>query len=118
MAERLFFEMSIHFGNQDYSLHIQRNALPSSLEWVGPEYKSFINIVPVESGKEHAISALKKMHKITGDVIVLGDDMNDLAMIEKYDGYAMANSHPSLLERMRPEKIVKNPEELIKKLLK
>ena len=117
MAERLFFEMSLHFGNEDYKLHIERNALPSSLEWVGPDYKSFINIVPVDSGKENAIAHLKKTRKITGDVVVLGDDMNDLAMIQKYDGYAMANSHPKLLEKMKPDRIVKNPEELIKKLL-
>lgn len=118
MAERLFFEMSIHFAADAYQLHIQRNALPSSLPWVGPEYKSFINIVPAESGKESAIAHLKKLRKITGDVVVLGDDMNDYAMIEKYDGYAMANSHPKLLEKMRPERIVKSPEALINKLLK
>ena len=118
MAEKLYFEMAMHFGNDDYKLHIERNALPSSLKWVGPKYKSFINIVPAESGKETAITRLKKQRKITGDVIVLGDDMNDLAMIQKYDGYAMANSHPKLLEKMSPDHIVKNPEALIRKLLK
>ena len=118
MAEELYEKMALHFGNDDYKLHIERNALPSSLDWVGPEYKSFINIVPAESGKETAIEKLRKMHKIKGDIIVLGDDMNDLAMIHMFDGYAMANSHPNLLKVMSSDKIVKNPEELINELLK
>lgn len=118
MAEELYGKMEAHFGNDDYKLHIERNALLSSLDWVGPEYKSFINIVPAESGKETAIEKLRKTHKIKGDIVVLGDDMNDLAMIHKFDGYAMVSSHPKLLELMPKDRIVKNPEELINKLLK
>ena len=117
-TEKLYFLLEEHFGNDSYKLHIERNALPSSLEWVGPEYKCFINIVPDDSGKEIAIARLKQLHKIAGDVVVLGDDMNDLAMINRFDGYAMASSHPRLLEVMDPAKIVKSPADLIRKLLK
>jgi len=118
LANKLYFELSVHFAANGYKFHAERNALPSSLDWVTPDYKSFVNIVPADSGKECALAALKKMRKLTGEVVVIGDDLNDLAMIEKYNGFVMTNAHPLMLEKIPKNKRVKNPEELINLLLK
>jgi hydroxymethylpyrimidine pyrophosphatase-like HAD family hydrolase len=32
---------------------------------------------------------------------VIGDDLNDLSMIEKFHGFAMASGHPLVLEKAR-----------------
>ena len=84
--------------------------------WI--RYKSFVNITPKESGKEQALKRLIKLAKLKGDVYALGDDLNDLGMIQYFEGYAMRDSHPRLLEQTNPERLVDGPVELINRLLK
>lgn len=117
LAENLYKRLGQEFGPGALQLHVERNALPSSLPWVSSDYKSFVNITPKESGKEQALKRLIKLAKLKGDVYALGDDLNDLGMIQHFEGYAMRDSHPRLLEQTRPERLVENPAELIDRLL-
>jgi HAD superfamily hydrolase (TIGR01484 family) len=118
LAEKLYERLEEEFGPGTLKLHVERNALPSSLPWVSADYKAFVNITPNESGKEQALARLIKQKKLKGEVFTLGDDLNDLGMIKHYEGYAMRDSHPRLLEQMDKDRLVDNPAELINKLLK
>jgi hydroxymethylpyrimidine pyrophosphatase-like HAD family hydrolase len=118
LAEKLYCRLEEEFGPDALKLHVERNAMPSSLPWVGPEYKAFVNITPQHSGKEQALKRLVKARKLKGDIYTLGDDLNDLDMIKHFNGYAMRDSHPRLLEQMSKDRLVENPAELIRKLLR
>ena len=118
LAENLCCRFEEEFGPDALKLHVERNAMPSSLPWVGPEYKAFVNITPQDSGKEQALKRLIKIKKLKGDIYTLGDDLNDLGMIKHFKGYAMRNSHPRLLEQMDKSRLVENPAELMRKLLR
>ena len=113
LCEKILTEL----GSHSVKLHHERHAISSSLPWVGKEYKAFINATPYNSGKEEAISKLIKAENLQERIVVLGDDLNDLAMIERFEGYAMRDSHPKVLEKVPEDHLVDNPEELINKLL-
>ena len=117
LAEKLHDRLEQEFGSGMLQLHVERNALPSSLPWVSSDYKAFINITPQESGKEQALKRLIKLAKLKGDIYTLGDDLNDIGMIQHFEGYAMRDSHPRLLEQINPERLVDGPAELIDRLL-
>ena len=118
LAENLYLRFEEEFGPDALKLHVERNAMPSSLPWVGPEYKAFVNITPQQSGKEQALKRLVKARKLQGKIYTLGDDLNDLGMIKHFEGYAMRDSHPRLLEQMSRDRLVENPAEIINKLLR
>lgn len=118
LAESLYRRLEDEFGPDTLKLHVERNALPSSLPWVSSAYKAFVNITPNESGKERALNRLIKQKKLKGEVYTLGDDLNDVGMITHFNGYAMRDSHPRLLEQISSDRLVENPAELIEKLLR
>ena len=117
LAENLYRRFEEEFGPNTLKLHVERNALPSSLPWVSSAYKAFVNITPNESGKEQALNRLIASKKLKEKVYTIGDDLNDVGMIFHFEGYAMRDSHPRLLEQISPERLVENPAELIDKLL-
>ena len=117
LAEKLSMRLQDEFGLDTVRLHVERNALPSSLPWVGADYKAFVNITPKDSGKEQAMKRLIEAKGFGDKVYALGDDLNDISMIRSYEGYAMRDSHPQLLEQMSSDRLVENPAELIEKLL-
>ena len=117
LIDPLINKISSELGSDKIKMHHERHAVKSSLSWVGSEYSAFINVMPFESGKEEAISRLVKSEKLQGETIVLGDDLNDIAMIKRFNGYAMRDSHPKLLQEVTEDHIVDSPEELIDKLL-
>lgn len=117
LIDPLMNEISLEIGEGKLKMHHERHAVKSSLSWVGSEYHAFMNVMPYESGKEEAITRLIKTERLEGQTVVLGDDLNDIAMIKRFDGYAMRDSHPKLLKEVSEDHIVNNPEELINKLL-
>lgn len=117
LIDPLIDKISSELGNDKIKMHHERHAVKSSLSWVGSEYHAFINVMPYESGKEEAIARLIKTEHLEGRTVVLGDDLNDIAMIKRFDGYVMCDSHPKLLNEVSEDHIVNNPEELIDKLL-
>ena len=117
LAENLYRRLEEEFGSNTLKLHVERNALPSSLPWVSSAYKAFVNITPHESGKEQALNRLITSKGLKGKVYTLGDDLNDVGMIMHFEGYAMRDSHPRLLEQMASDRLVENPAELIDRLL-
>lgn len=53
-------------------------------------YAGFIDFVPAKSGKEDSIKQLLESKAYRdADVIVVGDDYNDIAMIRSFGGYAI-----------------------------
>ena len=62
----------------------------------------FIEIIPSESGKSRAIKILQETyHTPRETIITVGDGLNDLAMIQDFDGFVIAGSklsniHPEL----------------------
>lgn len=77
----------------------------------------FIDIVPNNSGKEEAIRTLaNKLDVITDEVVAIGDDYNDVGMLERFNGVVM-DSGCEEVKRMFPTRIVQSVAELISALL-
>lgn len=96
---------------------IARTAVMSSVGWIKDpeEYISFVDIMSVRAGKYNAVKRL--CEKFSDEKIVMvGDDTNDLEMIRGFDGYAMQNSMPEVLEAVRPGHVVGSVAELLEKL--
>lgn len=62
----------------------------------------FVEIVPVESGKNHAIEFLQKTEGILAeDIVTVGDSANDYAMVREFGGFViegseLADAYPEL----------------------
>lgn len=96
---------------------IARTAVMSSLGWIEnpEEYISFVDIMSVRAGKYNAVRRL--CEKFPDEKIVtVGDGTNDLEMIRGFDGYAMRDSMPEVLEAVKPGHVVGSVGELLGEL--
>ena len=59
-----------------------------------------IDITSSDCSKFRAIEYLDSQNRYS-HVYSIGDGLNDLEMIEKYDGFAVTNAHPDLLQKAR-----------------
>ena len=96
---------------------VSRVAIMTSLAWIkNPEqYNSFVDIMTMNAGKHNAIRRLGELYP-NEQVTTIGDDTNDLEMIREFDGYAMRDSMPEVLEAVNPRHIVGSVAELLEKL--
>ena len=63
--------------------------------------KGFIEIIPIECGKSHAIKALLKDNIISNEnIITIGDGLNDYDMVKDFNGFAIKDSILSSIKRM------------------
>ncbi|MBP5633362.1 HAD family phosphatase [Candidatus Saccharibacteria bacterium] len=81
----------------------ERLGLPAFVQAVAVTHReelvgrtSFVEIIPSNSGKSSAIRFLEESgHIAPSDIITIGDGLNDRAMIEDYDGFAIEGSELS-----------------------
>ena len=60
----------------------------------------FIEIIPIEYGKSHAIKVLaKKANILDKDIIAVGDGSNDYRMVRDFHGFAIKNSNLSKIHQ-------------------
>lgn len=93
---------------------IARDVRPSNVAWMKNQehYCAFVDTMSAKAGKYNAIRRL--CEKFPNErVITVGDDTNDLAMIKNYDGYAIHNSVPEVLEIVNPTHVVDSVSELL-----
>lgn len=98
---------------------IARTAVMSNvIEWVEnpEEYISFVDVMSVRAGKYNAVKRLCEEFP-DEKIVTVGDDTNDLEMIREFDGYAMQNSMPEVLEVVKPGHVVGSVTELLEKLV-
>lgn len=103
---RLWFKTEQHF--RIYKDRIERQNWPIKvLPWIGAgfsklpsgasteQFFGFLDIVPIDGGKECAIAKLIDLagwNCAPGDIITVGDDYNDIAMLSTYHDYAIQGS--------------------------
>lgn len=75
------------------------------------QYHGFIDLVPRRSGKEYAVQYFAKVFR-TADLITVGDGYNDIAMLEKFKGYAI-NTAPAEVLQATSGRIINSVSELI-----
>lgn len=101
----------------EYHMTIYQNRIASQnwpikiLPWIGAGFSKlpsgastekffgFLDIVPEDGGKECAIAQLIKLMSWSytpDDIITVGDDYNDIAMLNSYQGYAIHSSPPEV----------------------
>ncbi len=114
-AQRVMAEIDPSFSDKVQGF-IARDSTMSGIKWIeNPEaYHAFVDIMSINAGKYNAIRRLCQSlpHE---RVITVGDDTNDLAMIKEYNGYAMRNSAPEVLEVANPARVVDSVAELLEK---
>ena len=63
------------------------------------DYRGFIEVIPLESGKSNAIKFLAQEVISLQEIVTIGDGLNDLEMIRDFDGFAIEGSKlSSILE--------------------
>lgn len=110
-------KVNAEFGDRVQGFVARTAVMTNVVEWVDnpDEYRSFVDVMSVKAGKYNAIQRL--CEKFPGEEIVtVGDDTNDLKMIQEFDGYAMRDSVPGVLEVVRPEHIIGSVGGLLGKL--
>ena len=83
--------------------------------WVAPEMFNFLEITNAGIDKSAAISKVFKLS--TDHIITVGDDYNDIKMIQDYDGYVMAHANRDIVRRFNPDHVVTSLYELVDILL-
>lgn len=110
-------KVNAEFGDKVQGFVARTAVMTNVVEWVEnpDEYRSFVDVMSVEAGKYNAVRRL--CETLPGEKIVtVGDDTNDLKMIQEFDGYAMRDSVPEVLEIVNPEHVVGSVGELLKLL--
>ncbi len=74
--------------------------------------RSWINITNNCNSKSNAIKFLIDNYNLKGEIITVGDALNDLSMIKDFNGFVMKNNSVDI----KTDKIVTNFKELIEKI--
>ena len=78
---------------------VNQNVISKHKELVGQ--KGFIEIIPINYGKGHAIQFLQQNSNISANnIITIGDGLNDYEMIKLFNGFSTENS---VLSKTYPE---------------
>ena len=83
--------------------------------WVAPEMFNFLEITNAGIDKSVAIS--KVFTQREDHIVTVGDDYNDIKMIQDYDGYVMAHADRDIVRRFNSDRVVTSLYELIDILL-
>ncbi|MDA9557026.1 Cof-type HAD-IIB family hydrolase [Vibrio sp.] len=74
---------------------------------------NYINVVPKGISKASGVNTILSHEEISkNDVVSIGDDLNDIPMIEEFNGYAVPNARPELIDAA--QQTVDSVAELIK----
>ena len=95
---------------------IDKNAQISGITCIAEaeKYHAFVDMIAIEAGKEKAIKQLC-LQQTFGKIVTIGDDINDLGMIENYNGYAVQGGTPKVLEKVPPNHVVGSVAELLRR---
>lgn len=117
LAIQITDEINQRFGNE-VKAFAAYDVIPTRIPWLEDgDFTAFIDIAPVKAGKENTIARLVQQSFPSEKVITVGDDTNDISMIRQFDGYAVANAVPLVLENTSTGHIVNNVAALIEWLL-
>ncbi len=109
-------DITAKFGDKAQS-HPINYARGSSLDWIGREYIAFVDIVSVKAGKENAINFILGLEKADeNSVFSIGDDVNDINMLEHHNGFAIKSSPEKVIAAARG-RVVGNVSELIDEVI-
>ncbi len=89
-------------------------AFASSIPWIHGEFPAYLEVVPVTAGKNAAISDCAKDES---RIITIGDGINDIEMIQSFEGYTVANAQPEVLQAVAFDQVVPDVASLIVRLL-
>ena len=66
------------------------------------DYRGFIEVIPLESGKSNAIKFLAQSKGFSlQEIVTIGDGLNDLEMVRDFDGFAIEGSKLSSIIRSK-----------------
>lgn len=113
IAQLISNKIDSAFGKSLQSF-IPNGVVKLNVKWIkDPEsYHSFVDIVSTKAGKDSIIQQLSDAYP-NERIITVGDGMNDLVMIQKYDGYAMHSSVPEVLRIVNPTHIIESVADLL-----
>ena len=118
-AKTVFRAFKENFHNQTQAFMMEC-AFPPDHSWAGKVkgLTSFIEIVDKTAGKENGIRDYAKVSSIPHlEIATVGDDTNDAAMIQKFNGYVIRKPDSQILNLVSSDHIVNSVGELIGKLL-
>lgn len=90
-------EIKVNFDTREFS-------------WISPDMCNFLEITNAGIDKSSAIS---KIFNENDHVVTIGDDYNDIKMLQTYNGYVMAHASRDIVKRFKPDHVVTSLHELI-----
>lgn len=116
-GSQILRDLTGKYGNH-IQIFLDPNAIATRVDWIHDkeQYHAFVDIVSTQAGKENAVRRLSQMLS-DDNIITIGDDLNDLGMLKQYNGYAMKNSTPEVLESISPTHTIDSVAELLYRLL-
>lgn len=96
----------------------QYDCIPTpTISFIDPQCRAFVDVAAPEAGKENAAAKLGELLAPGQHIITVGDSMNDLDMLRRFDGYAIASGHPNILTAIPADHVVESVAELIGRLM-
>lgn len=92
--------------------------LPADVDLVKAGVTSFVDVVPIEAGKELAMKHLLDYLGIANEseATVVGDGLNDVSALKKYNGYAIADGNEAAVAAVGAGHVVENVADLMELL--
>lgn len=91
------------------------------LDWISNDLLNTLEVNCYGTDKKAALDRLLDtlcVHNLDNKVITIGDDYNDLSMIESYNGYTLEHARPDVLKRIPSTRIIRHLSNLITDQLK
>lgn len=112
-SDRIAQYVNLHYGDQvkAYALH---DCIPTrNLDFIDARCQAFVDIAAIDAGKENAIAKLSAIIAPGEHIITVGDGTNDIDMLKRFDGYAIASGNHLTLAAVDRNHAIGNVAELI-----
>lgn len=117
LAKAQSAEISSRFSDA-FQVFTYQNMQPQR-SWIPESYEAFSEVISARAGKEAAVAKLTAILNFpSSEIITIGDDWNDLKMLQEFNGYIIANSKPEVLSQVTPSHVIPSVVELVNNLLK
>lgn len=118
LAAKLTTEIKQRYAFCTYTYQNMRSEISWLVQECQDDYIAYSEVMSDKAGKETAIAELASITNFpSSEIVTVGDDWNDLEMIQKFDGYIIAGSKPEVLLHIKPAHVVSSVAKLLERFV-